>query len=215
MFGHLMSLIWKSAYRKNLCFDLDVCPYDGFYLLRHKWQRHPYTLKCLHACQTRRRLCWAWVVLFNLLCLMWLLVLPLVRFDPNSRCRLLPQTRVPWPRSEGELHCPLQPPAAHPLPAVGAEGARSPCPPEKIHRFKPSYTGKWWRRSRVSATTERRHPKWPWRGLWRRSSPWQRLQTRRKAEATLLWKTQEMYVRALSHWSTYGVILHNTFIFYP
>lgn len=153
--------------------------------------------------------------LFTLLYLTWFSVLPLVRFDPNSGCRLLPQTRVPWPRSEGELHGPLQPPAAHPLQAVGAERPGSPGAPEKVCRFKPPYlpTCKWRRRSRASATAERRRPKWP--GGVSRSSPWQRLQTWRKAEATLLWKTEEMYVRAISPCCKHRVVLHNTLIFHP
>lgn len=139
------------------------------------------------------------VVLFRLLVLIWLLVLPLVRFDPNSGCRLLSQTRVPWPRSEGELHSTLQPPAAHPLQADGAERSRSPCTPEQ---------SRW--RSRVSATRERRHLKRPDGASRQWSSPWQpsqRLQTRGETEATLLWKTEEMYVRAISRWSPHGSAL--------
>lgn len=163
------------------------------------------------------------MVLFCLLCLIRLF-LPLVRFDPNSGCRLLPQTRVPWPRSERELHSPLQPPAAHPLQAVGAERSGSPCAPEENRRFKLSYipAGKGRRRSRVSATRERRHLKWLDGASQQRSLPWQpsqQLQTRGETVATLLWKTEEMYVRAISRWSLHGSTLpsdltHNPVFFF-
>lgn len=69
--------------------------------------------------------------------------LPLVRFDQNTGQRLLPETCVPRPGSERELHGALHSPAAHPLQEReglpdGAEWPRAPGASEEIHRLNSS-----------------------------------------------------------------------------
>lgn len=149
-------------------------------------------------------------------------VLPLVRFDQNTGCRLFPETRVPSPGPERELHSTLRPPATHPLQERQgaprrAERSRPPGASEEIPGFKsPQITrplcrqeigelgGRPSRPPRRSGRAKRWHqPRWPAGASWPRSSSHQasarrRPHTRREAEATLLRETEEMYVRAIS-----------------
>lgn len=142
-------------------------------------------------------------------------VLSSVRFDQDTRRRLLPEARVSQPRSEWELLRTLQSPATHPLQeqvglADGAGRPRAPASPEKIHRLNFSqvalchqeihwlpdgHCSQQWAPGEES--TAQPQPRGPGGASWEEEST-RRLQTRREAEATLLWKTQEMYVRAIS-----------------
>lgn len=159
---------------------------------------------------------------FFLVNLKGLSLLPVVRFDQNIGCRLLPETCVSHSGSERELHSTLQPPATHPLQEqlghLGqVERQWTSRASEKINRVilspvtqafchqeihKLTDGGRLlhssWRSREGSAKTAQWRPRW-WHGA---SWPWpspQRLQTRGEAEATLLRETEEMYVRALSH----------------
>lgn len=145
-----------------------------------------------------------------------------VRFDQDSACRLLPETRVSWPRSGRELLSTIHSPASHPLqgPLGATDAVGRPWPsgsPEEIHGLDLSQTAlchqeihrlaggdapqRWAPREESSGTGERpRGASGPSR---QETPPSQLLQARREATATLLWETEEMYVRAFFSFYTH------------
>lgn len=134
-------------------------------------------------------------------------VLLLVRFDQNAGWRLLPATCFPQPRPEWELHSSLQSPASHPLQEPSghiADGAEEPT--EKIHgavsiqlTWALSHRESW--ELNTPARRARWRPQWASPQQTSPQQPSQWLQTWGEAEATLLWETEEMYVRAISHFN--------------
>lgn len=133
-------------------------------------------------------------------------VLLLVRFDQNAGWRLLPETCFPQPRPEWELHSALQSPASHPLQEPSGPADRAEEPTEKIHgpissqlTRALSHRESW--ELHKAARRARLHPQ---RASPQQTSPQQPsqwLQTWGEAEATLLRETEEMYVRAISHFN--------------